>query len=421
MTLHVQTDRTLVRTAGRSVRYVLLSFAAPEARHASVRDPINVTFVIDRSGSMGGSKIRLAREAVVQALRMLKATDRFSVIAYDHEVDVLVPSTLAGSEALRNAVSQVEGLQARGNTDLGAGWLQGCEQLATWHQPGQTARCLLLSDGLANHGITSRAELARHAAELRERGITTSTMGLGADFDEHMLEGLSTAGAGHFYYIDAPVQIADCLTGELGEALEVVAHDATVSILASDGLKVTTLNRFHVQEDGAGRFSVRVGDLVSRQELSLVVRLEFPAGADGRTARAVFGVSDARGALDERDTDILWTFADPPANDTQPRNLVVDRAVAALYAAQAQAEALVLNRAGNFTAAKARLEATRRRIGQYAGDDAALRKIVERLEERDAVYAMPMSAVRSKSEHFQSLNIARMRKADGSARRRSTP
>ncbi len=419
--MNVQTDRTLIRTAGRSVRYVLLSFAAPEARHASLRDPVNVSFVIDRSGSMGGSKIKLAREAVVQALRMLKGTDRFSIVAYDHEVDVLVPSTLAGGEAVRNAVSQVEGLQARGNTDLGAGWLKGCEQLATWHQPGQAARCLLLSDGLANHGITSHEALARHASELRERGITTSTMGLGADFDEHMLEGLSTAGAGHFYYIETPMQIPDCLTGELGDALEVVAHDAAVTIQASDGLRVTILNRFPVQEEPAGRFSVRLGDLVSRQEMSLVLRLEFPAGADGQTARAMFGVLDARGALDERDTDILWTFADHRANDSQARNIVVDRAVAALYAAQAQAEALMLNRAGDFRAAKTRLEATRERIGQYAGNDPELRKIVERLRERDVVYAQPMSPKFSKSEHFQSLNIARVRKSDGSARRRPTP
>ena len=132
MTLNVQTDRPLIRATGNSVRYVLLSFTAPDSDHAGSRQPINVSFVIDRSGSMGGSKIRLAREAVVHALRMLKPTDRFSFVSYDHEVEVHVPSTLASAEAVRNAIGQVEHLQARGNTDLGSGWLKGCEQLASY-------------------------------------------------------------------------------------------------------------------------------------------------------------------------------------------------------------------------------------------------------------------------------------------------
>ena len=83
MTLNVQTDRRLVRAEGHSARYVLVSFAAPESPHAAKREPVNVAFVIDRSGSMGGSKIRLAREAVVQAPgvgsllgRLLRQRDR---------------------------------------------------------------------------------------------------------------------------------------------------------------------------------------------------------------------------------------------------------------------------------------------------------------------------------------------------------
>ena len=165
-------------------------------------------------------------------MRMLKASDRFSVVCYDEQIDVVVPSTLATGEAVRNAISQVRQLQARGSTDLGGGWLKGCEELAQHAKDGQVARCLLLSDGLANHGITDRGQLARHAEELRARGITTSTIGLGADFDEVMLEGMARAGAGHFYYVETPVQIADCLTGEVGEALEIVARDVTVSVQA---------------------------------------------------------------------------------------------------------------------------------------------------------------------------------------------
>jgi Ca-activated chloride channel family protein len=419
MTLKVQTDRTLIRAEGQSTRYALVSFAAPESERASAREPVNVTFVIDRSGSMGGSKIRLALEAVVQALRMLKSSDRFSVVCYDHEIDLVVPTTLASAEGVRNAIAQVQQLQARGNTDLGGGWLKGCEELAQHIQSAKVSRCLLLTDGLANHGITDRGELARHAAELRSRYITTSTIGLGEDFDEVMLEGMARAGGGHFYYVETAVQVGDCLTGELGEALDIVAHDAAVTVQAPVGASVATLNRFPVRQDD-GRFTVLLGDLASLQDVEVVFRLTFPTGQLGATARAVFSIADARGSIRASETDTIWTYADHRANDTQPRNLAVDRAVAKLYAAQATAEALDLNRVGRFDEAVARLKATAARIAMYAGSDPELRAVIESLNQRDEAYAQPMMARMSKAEHYGSVNVSHMRTAEGKARRRPT-
>ena len=73
--------------------------------------------------------------------------------------------------------------------------------------------------------ITDPASSRRHAAELRARGVSTSTFGVGNDFDERLLQELADAGGGHFYYIaDAP-QIRDAITSEVGETLEIVARD----------------------------------------------------------------------------------------------------------------------------------------------------------------------------------------------------
>ena len=392
MNLNVQTDRTLIRATSQSTRYVLLSFTAPEPRQATSRAPVNIALVIDRSGSMGGKKIELARKAVVQALQMLRSTDRFSVVCYDHEVEVVVPSTLATSEAVRNAIAQVQGLQARGNTDLGGGWLKGCEQIAQQMEPEQVGCCLLLSDGLANHGITDRDELAQHAQELRRRNVTTSTFGIGLDFDERLLEGMARAAAGHFYYIETAAQIPDFLTSELGETLETVARDVAVSVRAGEGIEIEPLNRFAFARGADGNVLVRLGDLIARQDVSLVFRVKFPTGTAKATAQVTFDVKDRNAALNAPVTDILWTYDDHAANDAQPRNVIVDRAVARLFLANAQAEALELNREGQYEEAQERLRKVGRRIASYAGSDPELLAIISELDERGVVYSRAMSS-----------------------------
>jgi Ca-activated chloride channel family protein len=417
MNLSVQTDRSLVRAPGKSVRYVLVSFTAPEPARRQDRPPVNVSLVIDRSGSMGGQKIELAKTAVGHALRLLRSSDRFSVVSYDDRVDIVVPSTLATPEAVKNGLEQVRGLQARGSTDLGGGWLKGCEQIAEHLERDQVGRCLLLTDGLANQGIVDHGELTRHAEALRQRGVTTSTFGVGADFDERLLEAMSRAGAGHFYYVETAVQIPDYLTSELGEALEVVARDVAVTVRAGSGITVETLNSFRaVREPDA--FVVHLGDLTSRQEVSIVLRMGFPVGRERSAASAVFGASDAGQVLDAADTEVVWTFADHAANDAQPRNIIVDRVVARLYAAKAQAAALDLNREDRFEEAQRVLAATARRIRQYARGDAELLAIIEDLEQKDVVYASAMSPQARKAEHYASMNVAHMRTSDGKARRR---
>lgn len=418
MRITAQADRTLVRVAGRSTRHVLLSFSAPESPRASTRPAVNVAFVIDRSGSMGGSKIGLARQAVIRALRMLSPSDRFSVVSYDTQVDVVVPSTPASGEAVRNAIAQVERLQARGSTNLCGGWLKGCEQVAEVLQPDQIARCILLTDGLANVGVTDRDQLTLHAEELRRRGIATTTIGLGADFDEVLLEQMARAGEGRFYYLETAVQIADCLTSEIGEALEVVARDVVVHVRTVDAVQVTTLNRYTVHQDDEGRTLVKLGDLVSRQDVALVLELTFRAGEEGKAIAVTFGVADAAAALAAADAVVTFTFADHAANTQQPRNVDVDRAVARLHAARAQAEAIELNRASRFDQAPVSLEATARRIEQYACGDPDLLAIVAELRQKVGSFAVAMSSSELKSEHFASTSMSRMRDPSGKARRR---
>jgi Ca-activated chloride channel family protein len=416
MTPTLRTDRTLIRAGARSTRYVLADLEAPAAPRRADRHPVNVALVLDRSGSMGGQKIRLARQAVEQALALLAPDDRFSLVVFDDEVDVLVASTLATGEARRNALHRLREVDARGSTNLGGGWQEGSEQIAAHIAAGQVTRCLLVTDGLANVGVTDPGALEAHVRALKDRGVTTSTFGVGRDFDEHLLQCLAQAGGGNFYFIETPQQIPDLLTSELGETLEVVARDAALVLRVPAGTDGVALGPF--QTDVAGSVvRVNLGNLVSGQEIRIVIRLAFPTGQDGTSLDVTAGVTDVDGILASPDRTLTWTFGTHQANDVQARDRVVDRAVAEFYAAEARQQALVLNREGRFDEARRVLERVARRIASYAGDDPELRAIVTRLRDESEMFAYQVDALAAKRMHFAAYAQISNRTADGKSRR----
>ena len=234
-------------------------------------------------------------------------------------------------------------------------------------------RALLLTDGLANHGITDADELAHHATELRARGVSTSTFGVGNDFDEALLQGMAQAGGGHFYDIASATAIRDHISSEVGDTLEVVARDAALQVTLPEGVRIESLGAFPAREVG-GRTRVELGDLVSGQEVEVPLRLSFPLGRVGGTLHAVLGLVDRDDTLADATGRLAWEYADDPANDTQPRDRDVDRVIARVFVARARREAVRLNRVGDYDGARTVLEATARRIKGYAGRDPELRR-----------------------------------------------
>ena len=416
MTLSITTDRQLIRAASRSNRYLLLSFTAPRAPRPENHRPVNVAFVLDRSGSMSGeSKFRLARQAVEQSLRMLRPDDRFSLVVYDDRVDVLARSVNATTAAIRQALDSLSAIDPRGSTDLCAGWMRGCEQVAEFVGEEKTSRVLLLTDGLANHGVTDRDTLARHASELRQRGVATSTFGVGTDFDERLLRDMAHEGGGNFYFLETAQQIPDLITSELGEALEVVFPQTAIEIDMPRRAEGEVLNRFRSSlVDNVLR--IDIGDVVSDQEVEVLVRVNFPEGETGARVPTQARVI-SRSAEAIYSANIEWTYATHADNDRQARNLDVDRKVAEIYASRARADATEANRNHNFEAARSVIERTAARIREYAGNDPVLNDCWNGLMAEQPRYVQEMSPVTMKQSYFAEEMAMKGRTVGGKARR----
>ena len=209
-------------------------------------------------------------------------------MTYDNEVDVVVARHHGHRRGRRHAAERLRPVDARGSTDLHGGWLTGCEQVAAGLAAEGVNRVLLLTDGLANLGISDHDELAASRYDLRRRGVTTSTFGVGTDFDEALLQAMADNGGGHFYFVGDVAQMRDHITSEVGETLEVVAREVVLELTLPESVRVESLSPFRV-ERGGGHARVYLGDMVSGQVLSIALRVTFDFGEVGREVGVASG------------------------------------------------------------------------------------------------------------------------------------
>ena len=416
-TMTIAQDRRLVRAVHHSTRYAIVEVTAPPAAATATRPRVNVAFVLDRSGSMSGrNKITLAKDALREGIERLASTDRFAVVVYDNQVDVVADGRLATADAKRDAIRDLERVGPRGNTDLAGGWLRGAEQVAATLDPEAVNRVLLLTDGLANEGITDPREIERHARELRVRGVSTSTFGVGDDFNEELLGGMADAGGGAYRYIGKSEEIPGLIRSEVGELLEVTARGVELRVRGPEGLRVECLST-DALDRGSRESVVHLGDLVADQVVRLVLAFSCPLGEVGRDLGIEISVGDRTGAISASAT-LTWTFADGEANTRQPRNRDVDRIVARTFADRAIRGAMDGNRRGAWEEVRHQLLGVARRIRSYAGDDPVLLGIVAELERQADAWSVLREEVDRKVAYSQASYSLRSRAASGAAMRR---
>jgi Ca-activated chloride channel homolog len=270
-------------TGGSQVAYALVE-AKPTEMMAQVRMPLNFALVLDHSGSMKGAKLRNVKEAVKMVIDRLEPTDYVSVVIFDDTSQVVIPSLPANDKPGMKAT--IDQIRDAGGTTMSLGMIQGLNELRRWNIPNAVNRMILLTDGVT-YGDSDRCrQLARDAAAA---GIAIYPLGIGADWDEDLLDSIGQLSGGMpAEFIRDPSDALSIFEQQLQSAVDVAIRNATlilrlpVGVSAKKAVKVLPI----ISDLGQSVLSDRqvvipLGDLEKDKPQSVLVELLIdprPAG-----------------------------------------------------------------------------------------------------------------------------------------------
>jgi Ca-activated chloride channel family protein len=382
---------------------VLVRVTPPAVELTSDRTPLNLSLVIDRSGSMRGQKMDYARKAACFAVENLLPCDRISVVLFDDRIDTLVPSTLATDK--QTILRKIRQVHSRGSTALHGGWLAGGTQVSQYLNHDQLNRVILLSDGLANVGETRPDAIADDVHGLAQRGVGTTALGIGDNYSEDLMEAIARSGDGNFFHIDSPDQLPDIFETELSGLSATLGQRVSLGLKPQSGVRVMdVLNDFELTNTRRHKLP----NLMVGAPINVVVRLQIPAMEQ---ACQVLNLRLAWDDPHQADRQVLRAGLTLPVVPPEqlsdfPANAAVQEQVALLMGARARREAMQFADAGDYEAARSSIRQTRRRIAE-APQSPLMVEEQELLENLEADYEMGNVARARKMAASQAFNLSR--------------
>ena len=254
--------------------HVLLEMTAPTLARERQRPPATLQVVLDRSGSMADGRLHAALQAVHSLVGRLRPEDRLGLVIFDDQVSIPVAAGPVGDGSRARAA--ITGILPGGMTNLSSGLLRGIQE-AQRVANGGGATLVLLSDGHANQGVIGHGDLERFAAGARREGITTSTIGIGLDYDEDLLAVISRGGAGDTHFAEEGDAAGAALASEVDGLLANSVQAASLIVRPAGSVSgVRLFNDLPTTsvEDG---FMVELGDLHGGETRRLLLEVDVPA------------------------------------------------------------------------------------------------------------------------------------------------
>ena len=358
--------------------------------------PKRLAMVVDRSGSMSGQPLKEALRCVVHIAKHMTPEDQMSLVVYDDSVDVMVPlKKMTSVEVIEDAVHLVF---SGGSTDLFAGWLEGAQQLEGGDEKA-ISRVLLLSDGQANHGETRVSVIEEHCKKWYDKGVSTTTVGLGRGFNEELMIAMANSGGGQQYYGQTAEDLYDSFDEELSLLKAMYLRQINLKFMTAPGVIVEVLSQSQRNEDG----TYRMNDLAYGAETWLAIRCYLSSSTTG-TQKDLLAVSIKATTLDgttlEQSSAVLQLPVIALLDQLKlPADEMVQRRLLEVEFGNAANELRQLAKKGNRKATQRKLNEMEKRFGEHAWLKAKMEQL-HRLADEDMEMMM-------KEATFSSMKMSR--------------
>lgn len=203
--------------------------------------PINVSLVIDKSGSMSGDRIKHAKQACKEFVKRLRSQDLISIVLFNNGVEVIIPAQKVGNNNAQ-LLQKIEEIQVGGGTNLNSGLLQGYEQVAQNYKGQYANRVIMLTDALTNTGQINPSAIVKNSSNYKEDyQIDIAVIGVGVNFNNDLSRQLTSSNKSSIHFINDAADIQKVFIDELESLMSPVAKEVTLELTVGDGLQIQKL------------------------------------------------------------------------------------------------------------------------------------------------------------------------------------
>lgn len=356
----VRLSDPLLTVGGARDEYVKLELQAVAV--AGARAAVNLAVVLDRSGSMAGEKLESARRAAHALVDRLDERDRLAFVTFGSNVTLLFPSTPCAPSARGRMHAAIDHIDDMGGTNLSGGLQAGVREVAAHAEGYSVNRVILISDGEANEGVTSREGLAAITRAALRRKVSVSAFGVGVDFDEDTMELLAESGGGNYRFLATGAGLEPIFNSELSQLSTAVAAAPALQLTLPEGVTLAEVYGYAFEREG-NHLRIAMPDFAAGEHRKVLVQLHVDARAVGalpvgEVALAYTDLLQGRRAVQLAERPVA-TVVESEARASADRDRETYAQVARVHAATRAKKAASLYAAGYVDDAERELDGAR--------------------------------------------------------------
>lgn len=404
LTMQGRLGHPVLPSASDSQTYLFVEVDAAAGQRPTASAPLNLSIVMDRSGSMKGKRLTNAVAAARSAIQRLRAGDVVSVVAYNTSAEVIAAPTVIDDSSRARLLAGLGRLRAAGDTCISCGVDAGMRLLG--QRSGMVGRILLLSDGEATAGVRDVDGFRRVAESCRRMGASITTIGVDIDYNERLMAALARDSNGRHFFVQEPSGLPSIFDREMETLASTVANNAELTVDLAPGVFAE-----HVYDRASAangnQVVVPLGAFATADRKTLLVRLRVPRGAAGERPVAAVRLrfDDLTSGQPGASEGALVAHLTDDDSRITPLDGLVSARLSSSETAEALEQANALFRAGRADAARRLVDAkvgvlgttrsaARRAapVGRGAELDRAFERQTRALEKASTGFAQPPTA-----------------------------